>query len=127
MYADHGKQEQVDEATAGPGNGSVDAAEDALAEVNPIPSEGDEEDEETSLEVLVARRAASWSAGEEIEDDPDELVQLLPQRPARAGDPAPRKVVAIRERREFVCNRCHLVKARSQLADHERGLCRDCV
>lgn len=126
MYAGEGMQEDLDEAIAGPGNGPVDDDEEARAEVNPIPSEDDEEDAETSLEALVARRAASWGGGEEM-DDPDELIQLVPQRPIRSADPIPAKVVQIRARHEFVCNRCHLVKARSQLADHERGLCRDCV
>ncbi|MBA2273881.1 MAG: DUF4193 family protein [Actinobacteria bacterium] len=94
---------------------------------DPILSDDEEEDEETSLEAVVARRAASLGGGEEIEDDPDELIHLAPQRALRSADPLPTKVDPIRARREFVCKRCHLVKARSQLADDERGLCRDCV
>ncbi|MDQ3784366.1 MAG: DUF4193 family protein [Actinomycetota bacterium] len=128
MYADDGMREQLDEAAAGPGESPAGDHEDALAEVDPIPTDDDvEEEEETSLEDLVARRSAPLGGGEEIEDDPPELIRLAPQPPVRAPDPVPTKVVPIRERREFVCNRCHLVKARSQLADHERGLCRDCV
>ena len=42
-------------------------------------------------------------------------------------EPLPTRVIPIRDREEFVCNRCHLVKRKSQLADAERMLCRDCV
>jgi len=128
VYADDGIQEQLDESTAGPPDGPADDHYETLAEVPPIPSEDDDEDEETSLEALIARRAAVLDdRDEEDEDDPDELVQLAPQRALRSVDPLPTKVVPIRTRREFVCNRCHLVKARSQLADYDRKLCRDCV
>ena len=128
MYADDGMREQLDEENAEPGDGPADDHYDALAEVHPIPPEDDDEEEETSLEALVAGRAAALDGGgEEIEDDPDELIALAPQRPDPASDPLPTKVVPIRARSEFVCNRCHLVKARSQLADYDRKLCRDCV
>jgi hypothetical protein len=42
-------------------------------------------------------------------------------------EPLPTRVIPIRDREEFVCTRCHLVKRKSQLADAERMLCRDCV
>jgi hypothetical protein len=42
-------------------------------------------------------------------------------------EPLPTRVIPIRDREEFVCSRCHLVKAKVQLADAERMLCRDCV
>jgi hypothetical protein len=42
-------------------------------------------------------------------------------------EPLPSVVVPIKDRQEFVCSNCHLVKARVQLADAARGLCRDCV
>ncbi|MBA3350225.1 MAG: DUF4193 family protein [Actinobacteria bacterium] len=127
MYADEGMQRQMDEETAGPAGIPAEVDEDALAIADPILSGEDEDDEETSLELLVAQRAAALDGGEETEDDPDELIALAPQRSLSPADPLPTKVVPIRARREFVCIRCHLVKARSQLADHERGLCRDCV
>jgi hypothetical protein len=37
------------------------------------------------------------------------------------------RVIPIKDRQEFVCARCRLVKPRVQLADPQRGLCRDCV
>lgn len=126
MYADDGISEQ--EETLGH-DADADEDGDALAEAEPTLTDDEpEEDEAASLEDLVARRAAALGRGEEVEDDPEELIELRPPSAAiRADDPLPTKVVPIRARREFVCNRCHLVKARSQLADGDRGLCRDCV
>lgn len=139
VYADDGISEQEEtlghDADALVEDGDAPAeAESALAEDDPEETEpnltDDEpgEDEAASLEDLVARRAAALGRGEEVEDDPEELIELRPQSAAiRSADPLPTKVVPIRARREFVCNRCHLVKARSQLADGDRGLCRDCI
>ena len=128
MNVDDGMQEPLDEESESPGIDPADDDEDALAEAEPILSDDEpEEDEATSLEDLVARRAASLGGGEEVEDDPEELIGLAPQPSVRSADPLPTKIVPIKARREFICNRCHLVKARSQLADQERGLCRDCV
>lgn len=42
-------------------------------------------------------------------------------------EPLPSRVIPIRDRQEFVCSNCHLVKKRSQLADADKALCRDCV
>jgi hypothetical protein len=39
----------------------------------------------------------------------------------------PSRIAPVRERQEFVCKSCFLVKSKSQLADKARQLCRDCV
>jgi len=131
VRADDGMQGQIDEETSGPGFVPPDDDDDDTIEAASVLSDDDDEEEETSLDVLVARRAATRAATvggvEELEDDPDELIHLAPQSTVRSVEPLPTKVVPIKARREFVCNRCHLVKARSQLADAERMLCRDCV
>lgn len=126
VYADEGTQEQIDEEAPLQGVVPADDDDDAIEAAAGLPGDSGDE-EETSLDVLVARRAVNLGGGEELDDDPDELIQLAPQPTIPPLEPLPTKVVPLRARLEFVCNRCHLVKARSQLADGERGLCRDCV
>ena len=88
---------------------------------------GDDEDaEESSLEELLSQRAAARRGTDESDDD-DDIMALASEKEPIALEPLPVKVIPIKDRKEFVCNRCHLVKARVQLADEERGLCRDCV
>lgn len=94
--------------------------------------EGDEEplaEEEggpTSLEELVAQRSGSRRPADEAEEETD-IMALKPDRPEPIADPIPGRIAPVEEGKEFVCNRCRLVKQRVQLADRERGLCRDCV
>jgi hypothetical protein len=97
-------------------------------------SEDDEEDEyvaasddgseQTSLEELLAQRAARRGSSE-TEDEPD-IMALVPGRDT-IDERVSSRVIPIKDRQEFVCARCRLVKPRVQLADPERGLCRDCV
>lgn len=61
-------------------------------------AEGDDEEEESLLEMTREERLESLS------------VRAVP-----------------RQSNEFVCSNCHLVKHNSQLADRRRKLCRDCV
>lgn len=89
---------------------------------------GDEDEEagdDASLEELLAERASARRAGDE-DDEPD-ILSFASEPDAPPGDPIPTRVLPPKERQEFVCDRCHLVKARSQLADTTRVLCRDCV
>lgn len=87
-----------------------------------------EEEEEASLEELLAQRAAARRGPEEEEDETDDIMALAsePVTPV-VTETLPAKIIPIKDHQEFVCNSCHLVKARVQLADEERGLCRDCV
>ena len=88
-------------------------------------SDDDGESEDTSLDELLAQRAARRPADEP--EDPDDIMTLSSEAAKSVKEPLPSRVIPIRDRQEFVCNRCHLVKMKSQLADAERMLCRDCV
>lgn len=87
----------------------------------------DEESEEASLEELLAQRAAGRRAAGEPDEDEDDIMALSSEREPTGAEVIRTKVIPLKDRQEFVCKRCYLVKARSQLADQERMLCRDCV
>jgi len=82
--------------------------------------DNDEARPESSLDELLARRAAKAAEGEE--DGLADLISLLDDAPGglQAKTPPP-------TRSEFVCSRCRLVKLRVQLPDATRLLCRDCA
>ncbi len=106
----------------------LDEAEVEEAEASLAATEEDEEDsEEASLEALLAQRGAGRRTGAADESDEDDIMALSSQKEPAAGDVTSARVIPIKDRQEFVCQRCHLVKARSQLADAQRGLCRDCA
>jgi Domain of unknown function (DUF4193) len=89
----------------------------------------DEEDDsvEESLDALRERRpSAVRRASDETEDD-DDIMSLTSEKVDPSKIPLPERVDPLKDQQEFVCSRCHLVKARSQLADKDRMLCRDCV
>ncbi len=118
----------------------VDEDDDAVIDIEPVveaepdavvvpvaavvaAEEGDEEEEEVededveaSLDEILKERLVVEE--EEAEDEevvePDDRTEgterVLPKQPD-----------------EFVCSSCFLVKHSSQLADPEKGLCRDCV
>ena len=88
---------------------------------------GDEEEsDEASLEELLSQRAAARRGTDESEDD-DDIMALATEKDTVVDQPLPVKVIPIKDQKEFVCSHCHLVKARVQLADEKRMLCRDCV
>jgi Domain of unknown function (DUF4193) len=92
-----------------------------------VEGEDDEESPEASLDEILTPRPSPRRGREEPEEEEDIISALVPDRDLVSIEPLPSVVVPIKDRQEFVCNNCHLVKARSQLADAERGLCRDCV
>ncbi len=98
-----------------------EAKEDGLV----TSGESDEDADQTSLEELLAQRAAKRSLDEF--DEGAEILTMAPEPEPSVVDPLPRKLAPIRDRQEFVCKRCHLVKPRVQLSDEARWLCRDCV
>jgi hypothetical protein len=102
-----------------------EAEEDDDAEAV-VADDEDEPSDDASLEELLAQRSAARRAPDEL-DDEDDIMALASERHVPLNEPLPTRVIPIKDRDEFVCNRCHLVKKRSQLADEERGLCRDCV
>jgi hypothetical protein len=80
-----------------------------------------QEQTETSLDEILAKKAEEGTTPEETEEDTmiaspgtDKVealtVKVVPQQPT-----------------EFVCKKCFLVKHRSQLADKKRMICRDCA
>jgi Domain of unknown function (DUF4193) len=90
---------------------------------------GDEEAEagDASLDEILTARPSPRRPREEPEEEEDIISALVPDPDIVVAEQLPSAVVPIKDRQEFVCSNCHLVKARSQLADQERGLCRDCV
>ena len=84
-----------------------------------VPAADDDAGPESSLDELLARRAAKAALEE---DGGADLPSLLDDEPGgfqvRAAPP---------KRPEFVCSRCRLVKPRVQLSDATRSLCRDCA
>jgi Domain of unknown function (DUF4193) len=115
---------EVDEELEGQGEGDDDTDDDDDDDV------GDDEDEEdqASLEELLAAKASGRKAGEDADDEPDIMsLSSEPEEPPSLEDPIPLRVAPVKDQKEFVCNSCHLVKQKVQLADAERGLCRDCV
>ncbi len=90
-------------------------------------ADDEDEEDESSLEELLAQRAAARRGTDDPDDDEDILSLASEPETIPSIEPIPARVIPLKDRQEFVCNRCHLVKARVQLADAERGLCRDCV
>ena len=97
-----------------------DEAEEAGGAPEPGTPETENGEVESSLEEILAKREPR-PAEEEEEDD-----SLLTLGRDERLEPLAVKVVPPTDK-EFVCKNCHLVKHRSQLADKERMLCRDCA
>ena len=121
MFADEDEIEKEDELEDDELEGDDDE-ELALAA-----TDDEDEEDESSLEELLAQRAAARRGTDDSDDDDDILSLASEPETIPALEPIPARVIPLKDRQEFVCNHCHLVKARVQLADAERGLCRDCV
>jgi hypothetical protein len=103
-----------------------DFDEDELEEEAPPPVEEENGGAAASLDELLAQRAAARRGSDDADED-DDIMALASEKSEKFYESATARVIPIKDRQEFVCNRCHLVKAKSQLADPQRGLCRDCV
>lgn len=93
-------------------------------------SEDPEGAEDASLDEILADRSVpkKGAAPDELDDDEVDIMALATDRDiAAVVGPLPERVDPVKDTQEFVCSNCHLVKAKSQLADAARGLCRDCV
>ncbi|MBK5228951.1 MAG: DUF4193 family protein [Actinobacteria bacterium] len=101
----------------------VDEIEEAEAET---PEEDEDEDTEASLDQILDQRAKAELGAVNDDDDDDDLLELVIEEVAGVT-PLRAKITPVKEKQEFVCARCHLVKNRSQMADPKRVLCRDCV
>lgn len=91
------------------------------------PDDDDDDSDETSLDELLSQRAVSRRGKADETEDEDDIMALSSEPQNPTGQPLPTRVIPVKDRQEFVCSNCHLVKARSQLADADRWLCRDCV
>ena len=90
-------------------------------------SADDDEGEESSLDELLSQRAAA-RRGTDESDDEDDIMSLASEKESDViKEVIPAVVIPVKDRHEFVCKRCHLVKLRAQLKDEERMLCRDCA
>lgn len=92
-----------------------------------VAADEDTESSDEALDEILTARPSPRRGREEPEEEEDIISALVPDPDLVAVEPLPSVVVPIKDQQEFVCSNCHLVKARSQLADAERGLCRDCV
>jgi hypothetical protein len=90
-------------------------------------ADDEEEGDDSSLEQLLAQRSAARRASDEPEENEDLMALASEREPPLRGEALNPRLIPVKDRQEFVCKRCFLVKARSQLADAERMLCRDCV
>jgi hypothetical protein len=99
------------------------AADDDVDDDVVVPIDADEL-EQASLEQLRDQRTARKRL--ELDEDED-LMALVSEAEEPVAEPLLPRVTPIKNRQEFVCARCHLVKPRVQLADSARGLCRDCA
>ncbi len=106
---------------------SLDEDEDAESAAASGFGDNDEEGDDSSLEQLLAQRSAARRASDESEENEDLMALASEREPPLRGEALNPRLIPVKDRQEFVCKRCFLVKARSQLADAERVLCRDCV
>jgi hypothetical protein len=106
---------------------SLDEEEDDESAVASGFGDDDEEGDDSSLEQLLAQRSAARRASDEPEENEDLMALASEREPPLRGEALNPRLIPVKDRQEFVCKRCFLVKARSQLADAERVLCRDCV
>jgi hypothetical protein len=101
------------------------SGDDDLADREPALPQEDESDP-ASLDELLAQRAAA-RRGSDDSDDEAEIMSFASERDEPVLETLRTRTTPLQHRQEFVCNNCHLVKPRVQLADPGRGLCRDCV
>lgn len=104
----------------------VDDPEEAEAELA-MSSEDEDDEEDASLDQLLSQRAAGRRGSDDADDDDDIMALASEKEPTGTVEIPASRLVPVKDRQEFVCARCHLVKARSQLADKDRMLCRDCA
>lgn len=105
----------------------IEDDEEEVAAGLAMATDDEDEGDDASLEELLSQRASSRRAAGESDEDEDDIMSLSSEREPTGAEVIRTKVIPIKDRKEFVCKRCHLVKARSQLADADRELCRDCV
>lgn len=127
MSAKRDEREEIEEEDEDLDEVEIDDPEEAEAELAAAADDDADEDDDASLDQLLSQRAAARRGGDEAEDD-DDIMALASEKEPRGTVEVPlSRVVPVKDRQEFVCQRCYLVKARSQLTDAEKMLCRDCA
>lgn len=127
MSAKRDEREDIEEEDEDLEEVEIDDPEEAEAELAAAADDDEDEDDDASLDQLLSQRAAARRGGDEAEDD-DDIMALASEKEPRGTVEVPlSRVVPVKDRQEFVCQRCYLVKARSQLTDAEKMLCRDCA
>lgn len=127
MSAKRDEREEIEEEDEDLDEVEIDDPEEAEAELAAAADDDEDEDDDASLDQLLSQRAAARRGGDEAEDD-DDIMALASEKEPRGTVEVPlSRVVPVKDRQEFVCQRCYLVKARSQLTDAEKMLCRDCA
>lgn len=127
MSAKRDEREDIEEEDENLEEVEIDDPEEAEAELAAAADDDEDEDDDASLDQLLSQRAAARRGGDEAEDD-DDIMALASEKEPRGTVEVPlSRVVPVKDRQEFVCQRCYLVKARSQLTDAEKMLCRDCA
>ena len=121
------KQEMKDLDNEDEEDVSLDDDEDDESAAASGYTDDDDEGDDSSLEQLLAQRSAARRAADEPEENEDLMALASEREPPLRGEALNPRLIPVKDRQEFVCKRCFLVKARSQLADAERMLCRDCV
>ena len=125
MSAKRDEREEIEEDDDNLEEVEIDDPEEAEAELAAANDEDEEDD--ASLDQLLSQRAAARRTGDDAEDG-DDIMALASEKEPRGTVEVPlSRVVPVKDRQEFVCQRCYLVKARSQLTDADKMLCRDCA
>lgn len=128
MSSERDQRDQIEEEDDDLEEVEIDDPEEAEAELAAANDEDEDEEDEASLDQLLSQRAAARRGSDDSDEDGDDIMALSSEKEPRGTAEVPlSRVVPVKDREEFVCQRCYLVKARSQLADAERTLCRDCV
>lgn len=86
----------------------------------------DEEAVGTDLEQFLQRKERRTAARIEDPEEDEALLEAMEEREGRGTETLTVKVVP-EQPNEFTCQRCFLVKNRSQLKDPRRMLCNDCA
>ena len=109
------------------GDEALDEDEDVAGEPHDA-AEADESEDDESLDQILNQRSAARAGKDDDGDREDaDILAFSGDRDDTVSGELRTRVKPMRDTQEFVCKRCHLVKARSQLADASRQLCRDCV
>ena len=127
MSAERDQRAEIEEDEEDLEEVEIDDPEEAEAELAAASEEDDEEDDDTSLDQLLSQRAAARRGSDDSEDDDDIMALASEKEPVGTAEVPVSRVVPVKDRQEFVCQKCRLVKAKSQLSDADRMLCRDCA